>query len=93
MAKKDNTILYVAAGAAALYFLTQQRQQPTYLPTPTRTTTGWDVAGQAVSILGDILPGILGGKKDETPGVGNVYSNAVNSYKVNAEAEEFAKWN
>ena len=98
MAKKDNTILYIGAGLAAVYLITRQQQQQqrgTIMPTPTPTTTAWDVASQALGILGTILLG-GGQKQQETPGVGNAPQNAVNNYKVPAEqftGEAFAKWN
>lgn len=98
MAKKDNTILYIGAGLAAVYLITRQQQQPTQIA-PITPATGWqDVAMGAVNILGQILPGLIGGGQSGagTPGIGNAPQNAVNNYKVPAEqftGEAFAKWN
>ena len=73
---KNNTLLYIGAGLAAVYLITRQQQRggaAEYFPAPTRATTGWDVAGQAVNILGQILPGLLGGgAQQQGPGVGQI---------------------
>ena len=72
---KNNTLLYIGAGLAAVYLITRQQQKERtqeYFPTPTRATTGWDVAGQALNILGGLLPGLIGGKDKQGPGVGQI---------------------
>ena len=78
---KNNTLLYIGAGLAAVYLITrQQNSRSTYLPAAppaSPKTTGWDVAGQAINILGTILPGLIGAGNRQSTGVGSVTQNSI----------------
>ena len=82
MAKKDNTLLYVAGGVAAVYLITRQRQtQQQYLPPPTKPGATWvDVA---LEYGDDLLSIIFGGRNRGLTQSGENSGISINGLKIN----------
>ena len=59
---KNNTLLYIGAGAAVLYLLSRQASARDKLPSPTLVTrkTGGQIAFDIGSVVGPILATIIG---------------------------------
>lgn len=83
MAKKDNTLLYVAGGVAAVYLITRQQQQTQqqYLPPPTAPGATWiDVA---LEYGDDLLSIIFGGRNRGLTQSGENTGISINGLKIN----------